>query len=225
MAFFVPDEQCLGIVWRNIELRRFNFIMSGFLLSFPHDSYLEAIFLGMPMPKKGGRKVAEKPADKIINIRDIQHDVIVPAMQLATINVPPTMERRRFQVQPDDVLITSRSTLKIASVRDEHAGALAVANLIVVRPGSVLDASLVLAFLQHSDTRQVLERERTGTTVTSINIKAVANLELRIPTIEQQVKLAGLAYASERAYKALTQAADIRRQIAQEVLIRAMEVQ
>lgn len=161
----------------------------------------------------------------MINIRDIREDTLNDASDLATIAVPPGIDATRFRVQPGDVLLTARSILKIAPVTQDHAKAIAAANLIVVRPGKLLAAPLVLAFLRHPETRRKLEQLRTGTTVSSLNVGALSGLQIRIPPTDQQAKLMELAETSEQAYLALTRAAEMRRKIAQDVLVRSMEVQ
>lgn len=184
---------------------------------------VDAIFLGMPAQKGTNAPAAGLVDAKVINIRDIQDDALCNPEDLATIPIQSGESFRRFEVQPSDVLLTARSTLKVAIVGKGHTGALATANLIVVRPGPVLAAPLLFAFLRNPATRQKLEQLKTGTTVSSINVAVVSELLINIPTLDQQAKLTKLAQASEEASTALLQAATLRRKIAQEILAQELE--
>lgn len=184
---------------------------------------VDAIFVGIPTHRLTEIASSDAVTGRIINIRDIQGDELPEdPRELSTIAVPRGTDWEKFRVQAGDVLITARSSVKVAPVREDYSGALAAANLIVVRPGETVAAPLVLAFLRHPETKQQLERLSTGTTVTSINVKAVSSLRIKIPTPEQQMKLASLSEASERSLRATMRAAEIRRRLAQQVLIKQL---
>ena len=184
---------------------------------------VSAIFIGFPGSRPTHQESQNAPTARIVNIRDIQNDALPEnPEELPTVTLPPQVDTTKFKVRAGDVLIAARGLLKVASVSERLSGVLVAANLIVVRPGPRLAAPLVLEFLRHPETKQKLEQLRTGTTVPSLNVSAVAGLEVRIPSAAEQLKLAGLAQASERNFQAIMHAAAMRRQIAQTVLFAAL---
>jgi hypothetical protein len=184
---------------------------------------VETIFLGMPTPKSSAT-AASADTFKVINIRDIKDDFLVDPSEFSTIDLALGSNPDRFRVKEGDVLITARSAIRVAAVHKKHAGAIAAANLIVVRPSDRLASSLVFGFLANDATKRKLTQLQTGTTVSSLNVKAVSALKVRIPSVDEQADLVALATVSREAYSALTAAAETRRRITQDILLRALEV-
>jgi restriction endonuclease S subunit len=112
--------------------------------------------------------------------------------------------------------------MKVAGVQDEQSGAIAGPNLIVVRPGRTLLPPLVLALLRSPSTVTKLASETAGTTVPSLNVSTVSRLRVSVPPQETQTELAELVRLGDEHYAAARRAAEVRRQIAQEVAVRAL---
>jgi hypothetical protein len=158
----------------------------------------------------------------LINVKDIQDGSVAEVQALQTIELPANSQTDRFKVQVGDVLVTGRGNPRVASVREKHVGCLAGPNIIVIRPASMLDASLVVAFLQHAQTRATLARKSVGTTVPTLTVKAISELDLAIPTAEEQQRLSRLVDLAEQQLRSARRAAELRRDLAQELVMRTM---
>lgn len=189
--------------------------------SRPLGELVDGIFLGLALSRQPKGSVQTRPA-LMVNVKDIIDGVLIHRSNLSEVEVPGGSQTDRFKLVPGDVLISARGSIKVAGVHTEHGGAIAGANLIVVRPGKLLAAPLVLAFLRDSSTRTTLERLSAGTTVQSINVKTVAELRVTIPPAETQHKLSRLVGLADEQYLAARRAAEIRRELAQVVAIRAL---
>lgn len=181
----------------------------------------DAIFLGLSLARQPKGPLLTTTA-AIVNVKDIEQGFLPNRTVLHETEVPEGSQTERFRLKSGDILVSARGSVKVAGVRDEHVGVIAGANLIVVRPGKVLAAPLVLAFLRHPSTQAALERSSSGTTVQSINVKTVAELRVSIPLGQVQDVLSQVVTLADEQYAAARLAAEIRRQIAQEVAIRAL---
>lgn len=127
----------------------------------------------------------------------------------------------RNSVMAGDVLLPSRSTsLKVGVVPPELEGAAINSTLIGVRCLPTLDPRLLAAFINHPDGEaQILNVSQSGTFQLNITAKALATIEVPIPPLETQQKLAELLAVSDRAYHAAREAAESRRRLAREMTI------
>lgn len=182
---------------------------------------VESIFTGIN-PKRHQPWAGQSNPVSVINVKDIQDGAIAGTVSLQTLDLPASSQIDRFKVLLGDVLVTARGNPRVAPVRGDHVGCLAGPNIIVIRPASMLDAALVQAFLQHADTQARLKRESVGTTVPTLTVKAVSELELAIPPVEEQRKLARLVTLAENQLRSVRRAAELRQLLAQELVMRTM---
>jgi Type I restriction modification DNA specificity domain len=183
--------------------------------------FVDDIFLGLSLARQPAGDV-KRVATPMVNAKDLADGFLAPAAELQKTEVPESSQIERFRLRVGDVVMSSRGLIKVAGVGPEQAGAIAGANLIVVRPGNVLSPPLVLAFLRHPSTLAALARLSVGTTVPSINVSAIGALEIVVPPSEKQAQLSKLIELSDEHYAAARRAADLRHKLAQEVAIREL---
>jgi hypothetical protein len=180
------------------------------------------LFLGVNL----SRRVRPDPATarvRIVHVKDVVDGLLVPRANLEEI-APETFPRGRYFLEKSDVIVTARgSLLRCALVSEEHAGVLPSSNLIVVRPGAVLRAELILAFLRHPRTQADLLLQTVGAIVPTLKLRSVANLRIAVPAVEEQHDLARLIALGETQYVAAHDAARLRRELALELVMRRLE--
>lgn len=182
---------------------------------------VEDIFLGLSLSRQPLGDMKRIPT-LMVNAKDLQSGFLPNRENLQESEVPEGSQIDRFRLQVGDVVMTARGTIKVAGVSEEQAGAIAGANLIIVRPGEWLAAPLVLAFLRHPSTLAILARLSVGTTVPSINVGAVAGLEVVLPSSERQTQLSQLVELADEHFSSARRAAELRHMLAQEVAMKEL---
>ena len=110
-------------------------------------------------------------------------------------NLKPSM-----LLEANDVVFQSRGLSNTAAI--VPAGltqVIASAPLIVIRTDPVrLDPVYLWWFLNHADTRKRLSQQATGVTVRLISIVQLADLEMPLPPMDRQKKIAAVARLAEQ---------------------------
>ena len=173
--------------------------------------------LGASREEAAGQEGDRMP---VIGVRDLQDGGVAPREMLDTISVSSRSRAEPYVVRPDDVLVTGRGTiLKFGLVGDATAGAVASANIIVVRPGPKAIGPALFASLSSDVFRPRIELLRRGsTTLLSLSAKDLANIEVRMPSLDEQRRIASLVLEAHAAYRAAIEAAEIRRELARRVV-------
>jgi restriction endonuclease S subunit len=185
----------------------------------------EKIFLGFSASRQP--KMANLPVLPVVNIKDLRNDLLATAVEdLDTIPISDSSQTDHFRLRVGDVIISARGAVKVAPVGEDHVKAIAGPNLIVVRMGSspVLAPELLLAFLRHPTTRAVLEGQSVGAAVPSINVRTVSNLRLAIPSQNLQSQLAEVVQLADEQYITAKQASEKRRELGEEIVMRALSI-
>lgn len=156
----------------------------------------------------------------VIGVRDLQDGLIAPREALDTVGFSSPSKALTYAVRTDDVLVTGRGTLlKFGLVSNETAGAIASANIIVVRPGSDVAAGALFATLSSEVFRPKIEVLRRGaTTLLSLSPKDLAKLEINLPSLNEQERIAALVKDAQVAYRTALEAAEIRRSLARRLI-------
>lgn len=133
-----------------------------------------------------GRAVKRAPPDtesrplRIVGLRDVGRRM-APATELEEVEVLEGDEGGRSLLQPGDVLVTSRgSNVRAAVAQDEHAGAVAGPNLIVVRLGGFLRPELLAAYLRHPVISAQLLREFSGSSTAGFTIDSLRRIDVQV---------------------------------------------
>jgi len=127
----------------------------------------------------------------------------------------------RYAARVNDVVVAARSTrLGAALVPPELDGVLINATLIGIRCLPVFAPRLLLAYLQHPDGEAAIEGlVQTGTAQMNLTVRALSTLTVPVPPLADQQRLVALLTAADEAYATATQAATVRRRLAQAVVI------
>ncbi|WP_439514848.1 restriction endonuclease subunit S [Oceanibaculum nanhaiense] len=156
----------------------------------------------------------------VIGVRDLQDGAVAARDALDTVGFSSPAKAANYAVQVDDVLLTGRGTLlKFGLVGAETAGAIASANIIVVRPGPDVRGGALFAILSSDVFRPKIEVLRRGaTTLLSLSPKDLAKLEIDLPPLAEQERIATLVKDAQIAYRTALEAAEIRRSLARRLI-------
>jgi len=157
----------------------------------------------------------------VLSLRDVDEEVR-PRKHLATAHAGSDTIAR-FCVQTDDVIVTTRGTdIRAAVVRETHNGVIAGANLAIVRLDGSLLPALLAAFLRQPQTRATLLRETAGASTPGFTIKALGDLPIRVPPLDQQSTMAQLIDSAHAYRQAVKRALQLRDAACNEVIARAL---
>lgn len=177
------------------------------------------VFAGAGVSREETR---ERPGETlpVIGVRDLQDGVVTAREELDTVGFYDRKRADNYAVHEDDVLVTGRGTLlKFGLVGRETAGAIASGNVIVVRPGKVATGGTLFAILSSEVFRPKIEVLRRGaTTLLSLSPKDLANLEVDLPPLDEQRRIAALVTNTQIAYRTALEAAEIRRSLARRLI-------
>ncbi len=177
------------------------------------------VFAGVGVSRQ---ETAEHPGERlpVIGVRDLQDGAVAAREVLDTVGFSSPSKAATYAVQADDVLVTGRGTLlKFGLVGDETVGAIASANIIVVRPGPDVTGGALFAILSSEVFRPKIEVLRRGaTTLLSLSPKDLAKLEINLPSRSEQERIAALIKDAQIAYRTALEAAEIRRTLARRLI-------
>jgi hypothetical protein len=156
----------------------------------------------------------------VIGVRDLQDGSVAQLDQLDTVGFTTPVKAQAYAVRPDDVLVTGRGTLlKFGLVGAETGGAIASANIIVVRPGPNVTGGALFAILSSDVFRPKIEVLRRGaTTLLSLSPKDLAKLEINLPPPNEQERIAALVKNAQISYRTAIDAAELRRSLARSLI-------
>ena len=132
---------------------------------------------------------------------------------------------QRYRVEANDLLIPSRSTsMQAALVPSDLAGAVFNATLIRIRCVSDrLAPALLKAYLDHPEGRAMVEAvSQSGTHQMNITVSALGEIEVPLPSFDHQAVLVATLQSAELVYASGIEAAQRRRALAQDIIIRKM---
>lgn len=177
------------------------------------------VFAGIGVSREAS---VERPGDKlpVIGVRDLLEGIVSARTYLDPIGFADLERAKTYAVREDDVLLTGRGTLlKFGIVGPETAGAIASGNIIVVRPGAGTIGGALYAVLSSDIFRPRIELLRRGaTTLLSLSPKDLAQLEIDLPPLDEQRRIAALVQDSHTAYRTAIEAANIRRALTRRLI-------
>ena len=156
----------------------------------------------------------------VIGIRDLQDSAVAPLDALDLVEFSASSKVMAYEVREDDVLLSGRGTLlKFGLVGGESKGAIASGNIIIVRPGPGVVGGALFALLSSDVFRPKIEVLRRGaTTLLSLSPKDLGKLEINLPPLGEQQKIAALVKDAQIAHRAGLEAAEIRRSLARRLI-------
>ena len=164
----------------------------------------------------------ERPGEKlpVIGVRDLHDGAVTPLAALDAVGFPDVSRAKTYVVRTHDVLVTGRGTvLKFGLVGDETAGAVASGNVIVVRPGPKATGGALFGILSSEVFRPKIEVLRRGaTTLLSLSPKDLTKLEIDLPPLDEQQRIAAFIGDAQTAFRTAIEAAEIRRTLARRLV-------
>ncbi|MBX4928704.1 restriction endonuclease subunit S [Rhizobium binae] len=177
------------------------------------------VFAGVGVSRE---ETIERPGDKlpVIGVRDLQDGAVSPIGRLDTVGFHDRNRAISYAVRENDVLVTGRGTqLKFGLVGSETAGAVASGNVIVIRPKAPTIGGALFAILSSDVFRPKIEVLRRGaTTLLSLSPKDLAKIEIDLPPVDEQQRIAALVTDTQTAYRTAIEAAEIRRALARRLI-------
>lgn len=182
------------------------------------------VILGLASPRHVANETGGASVVSVINVRDLDDGRVAPHDQLEVRAVAPGLSADRYRVRAEDVLITCRGTqLKVAQVGDGLDRAVISSNLIAVRPGPALLPAVLFAFFRSTSGHAALRgRNRSSNLTLALSPSCIGRIDVPVPPLEIQQRIADLVQAAEENYAAALGAAKRRRTVAHEVSIRLM---
>lgn len=178
---------------------------------------VQTIFTGLSPSKLPPEAESSSQPFRVINSRDFDHGIIASPESLEEMELHGTRQAHRYRIQEGDILIATRGAFKVARIGPEHAGCLAGPNLIVVRPGHLIDSWLLYAFFTHPVTQSEIRKQSVGTTVAAISSAIISRLTIAVPEREMQQKVGRLIETAHRQFVLGREIADVRWKLAQEI--------
>lgn len=174
------------------------------------------VIAGWQPPRDGGGPEAHRlPA---VSVRDLREGhVATDALETVSVDKPGKLDR--YLVEPGDVLVACRGTVpKVAIAPPGLAGAVLTSTLMAVRLNGELLPEVLFVYLRSAPGQSaLLSRVRSGTQQIALAPRDLAQLDVPLPPMEVQRRIAELVRAAEDQYMAAERAAEVRRDIAHRI--------
>jgi len=183
------------------------------------------IFSGAPIYGFGNvsKDMGGIPVINIKNIIESQIDIA----SLSFLNPENIRDFERFEVRPDDVVITCRGTqLKVALVPRELKRAIITANLIAIRLNERLSPVFLAAYLKTKEgQRALLANAKSSTMQLVLNVSDIERVEIPLLPLNLQEKIVNLINSSETQYRLSIESANMRREITNQMITDLLKIQ
>lgn len=141
----------------------------------------------------------------LVRGQDLSPQGEVLASNLATGYVKSETSVQRYLLQVGDVVLLARgSDMRAALVTEELANlnVLPSANFIIIRPSSLLKGEVIVAYLNSAKGISLLQQNSKVVSLPTVSRSDVSNLQISVPTMEEQSQIAELFHARNRAHRA-----------------------
>ncbi len=130
---------------------------------------------------------------------------------------------RQARLLLGDVIVRGRGVPFAATVTSDAEGAYPTNDVLLFRPDlSKVDAGYVAAFLNLPRTREALSAGSQGAALSRLSVQALGSVEISVPPLETQRKIAALAECMEAEQRLLDRLRELRRQLNQQILQRLL---
>jgi hypothetical protein len=131
---------------------------------------------------------------------------------------------RHARLAVGDVVLRSRGAPAAAVVDAHSAGAYASNDMLIFRSDQTqVDPTYVAAFLNLPGTRDTLAAATQGTSPPRLSVQSLGALQVRVPSLEQQRRIAALAECMRAEQGVLEKLRELRGQLNQQILQRLLE--
>ena len=184
-----------------------------------HLAHLATVSTGLATSGRAAGARAGGWELRMVSVGDIQDDRLV-LDGARPIALEQTERTERHLLRPGDLLITARSTIvKAAIVPLDAQRTVADATLLVVRPHDFTLPPFLWWYLTSTTGRAQVKARMTGSTVLLLTTAQLGDLEIPVPDLATQDRIAELVQASERAYRAAVEAAELRRSLFRDAIV------
>jgi hypothetical protein len=190
----------------------------------PLNSVTDELFVGLPVSRHQAKEPGQESLrEPILSVGDIHEGRLVPFEGLSQTPLRPG-SYERFRTRVDDVLVSCRgSQVKVARVPSEAASLLVSSNLMVVRPGGRILPGFLLTVLKCRVWQERLRlRSRSSSGMVQLTARDLAELSIPLPPLSMQTELVALVEAEEEHYWRALQAARLRRELVESLVLEAL---
>lgn len=136
---------------------------------------------------------------------------------------PEPTRGRNVRLHVGDVVVRGRGLPVAAAVTDNVEGAFPTNDVLLFRPDvSKIDAGFLAVFLNTPRSREALSAGSQGAALSRLSVQALGGVEIDLPPLERQRKIAALAMCMEDEQRLLERLRDLHRQLNQQILQRLL---
>lgn len=145
----------------------------------------------------------EGPLVPMISIKDLKNGIIIlDPEQKRTLKDSKSIEKSK--IKEKDILVATRGDFRSAIVHSEATGYTINQNLVGLRLNNKILPEVLVIYLNGKEGQQQLTARSKGTTVTSITISDLLNIQVPVPPMEIQKILVDY-FTSIQEYTTLVQ--------------------
>jgi Restriction endonuclease S subunits len=160
----------------------------------------------------------------VVNIKDV-HEGYIDTSTVDRINVHVTDAVENAKIKHGDLLISTKgSNLRVAVADTSIEGFVFSANLTVLTLADNIDPEIVAAYLNCPHGQQELNKRVGGSSVKTLNTRQLLEVPIPVPTLETQQELSHLLKNIRECTLSLAKEATAWKQIADEALIKTLDV-
>ncbi len=147
---------------------------------------------------RGRLEAVAAGGERVVHAKDLGPDGDIDSDRLT--RVMDRFGETAPRLRPGDVLLQSRGvSYPVGLATEDASGAVPVSPLCLIRPDiAQLDGAFLALFLGHPRTQQRLHAQAAGTHVPELTREAIANIEIRLPSLPHQREIAALGHMMRR---------------------------
>ena len=147
---------------------------------------------------RGRLEAVAAGGERVVHAKDLGPDGDIDSDRLT--RVMDRFGETAPRLRPGDVLLQSRGvSYPVGLATEDASGAVPVSPLCLIRPDiAQLDGAFLALFLGHPRTQQRLRAQAAGTHVPELTREAIANIEIRLPSLPHQREIAALGHMMRR---------------------------
>lgn len=136
---------------------------------------------------------------------------------------PEPTRGRDVRLHAGDVVVRGRGLPVAAAVSANAEGAYPTNDVLLFRPDdSKVNAGFIATFLNLPSSRESLGAASQGAALSRLSVQALGNVEIALPPLDTQRKIAALAECMEAEQRLLDRLRELRRQLNQQILQRLL---
>jgi type I restriction enzyme M protein len=156
----------------------------------------------------------------LINIKDIQGGAI-NAESIDYVYVHKTDILEESRISPGDIIISVRgSSFKVAVADETISNFVISSNLVALTPSNEIKPEFLEAYLESPAGQSQLQAFAGGATIKGLSLKALLDIEIPVPPLEQQVILSQYLRLVKEYNRVVKEELDLREKIKDAILMK-----